>query len=192
MSWSRRKATLTASAAGALVTGTLAFALVSASAPAAGATLAATTTSTATHPAFAGHHRPHPMGRRWMGPGMGPGIAGRALYGQFVVHKSSGYQTVEFQRGVVTAVSGASLTVRSANKHTVTYQVSPSTIVDAQRAGIASVVDGNRVEVVARSASGGLTATRIIDLSLVGHAFPMPPRAAAPKPPATSSGTSGA
>src|ERR1022692_4724823 len=56
------------------------------------------------------------------GGGFGSGVAG-ALHGQFVVPRSGGgYQTEDTQRGSVTAVSTSSITVKSADGFTKTFQ----------------------------------------------------------------------
>jgi hypothetical protein len=91
-----------------------------------------------------------------------------AVHGQFVVPKSGGgYQTIDTQRGSVTAVSTSSITVRSADGFTRTYQVSSSTNVDAQRDGIGSVKTGHQVAVTATNSGGTATAVSILDFSLL-------------------------
>ncbi|HZX04200.1 hypothetical protein, partial [Kribbella sp.] len=75
---------------------------------------------------------------------------GRALHGEFVVQKNGGgYQTVDVQRGQVTAVSNSSLTVKSADGFTKTYTVTSNTMVNAARNGIGDVKTGNTVNVAA-------------------------------------------
>lgn len=92
------------------------------------------------------------------------------MHGQFVVPKSGGgYQTVDVQRGKVTAVSSTSVTVKSSDGFSATYAVSGSTIVDAQRDGIGSVKDGNQVYVTATVSGSTATATSISDLTLLGN-----------------------
>jgi hypothetical protein len=101
-------------------------------------------------------------------------VAG-ALHGQFVVPKSGGgYQTEDTQRGSVTAVSTSSITVKSADGFTKTYQVTGSTVVDARRDGIGSVKDGHQVSVLATVSGGQATATSIQDLSLLRAGNPGP------------------
>ena len=115
------------------------------------------------------------------GGGFGAGVAG-ALHGQFVVPRSGGgYQTEDTQRGSVTAVSTSSITVKSADGFTKTYQVTSSTVVDARRDGIGSVKDGHQVSVLATVSGGTATATNIQDLSL--------PRAGNPGPGGYGSGS---
>jgi hypothetical protein len=69
-----------------------------------------------------GIHGPGPGGPgRWGGPA-GPGGPGAALHGEFVVPDGNGgYRTELTQTGVVTAVSGGSITAESADGFTQTY-----------------------------------------------------------------------
>jgi len=105
------------------------------------------------------------------GPAFGPGMLGGlfgAVHGTAVVPKSGGgYQTVAFQNGKVTAVSGASITLRSADGYSHSYQVTSSTMVNAQRDGIGSIKDGNQVVVSATVSGSTTTAIRIVDVSLL-------------------------
>jgi hypothetical protein len=104
------------------------------------------------------------------GIGFPLGGAGGALHGQFVIAKSGGgYQTVDVQRGQVTAVSSSSITVKSTDGFSATYAVAGSTIVDAQRDGIGSVKDGNQVYVSGTVSGSKATATSISDLTLLGQ-----------------------
>jgi hypothetical protein len=106
-----------------------------------------------------------------------PGRPGSAIYlgglgglvhGQVVLTKpGGGYQTVDLQRGKVTAVSTTSITVRSADGYTATYVVASSTIVDAQLAGISSVKTGNQVSIQATVSGSKATASRVTDLTLL-------------------------
>lgn len=114
--------------------------------------------------------------------GWGGGGPFGAVHGQFVVPRSGGgYQTLDTQRGVVQKVSATSITVKSADGYLKTYKVTSSTNVDAQRDGIASVKDGNRVRVVATVNGSAATARSIVDLTLL----PMP-HGARPVPPSAS------
>jgi hypothetical protein len=91
-----------------------------------------------------------------------------AVHGQFVVPRSGGgYQTVDTQRGSVTAVSATSITVKSADGFTKTYRVVSSTNVDAQRDGIGSVKTGHQVAVTATVSGGTATAVSILDFNLL-------------------------
>lgn len=110
------------------------------------------------------------------GPGMrhgqGLGERGRgglgprgAVHGEFVVPDGTGWRTVSVQRGVVTAVSGTSLTVKSKDGYTRTYALTPTTMVNAGRDGIGSVKKGEQVAVVANVKSGAATAVDVRDLT---------------------------
>jgi hypothetical protein len=95
-----------------------------------------------------------------------------AIHGQFVAPKpGGGYQTIDTQRGTVTAVSTTSITVKSSDGYTRTYRVTSSTNVDAQRAGIGSVKTGQTVSVLATANGSAATATQIVDFA----ALPTPP-----------------
>ncbi len=100
--------------------------------------------------------------------GFGFGGPFGAVHGQFVVPKSGGgYQTIDTQRGSVTAVSATSITVKSADGFSKTYQVVSSTNVDAQRDGIATVKTGHQVIVTATVSGSTDTAVSILDLNLL-------------------------
>ncbi|MGN6174863.1 MAG: hypothetical protein ACTHPS_18255, partial [Streptosporangiaceae bacterium] len=128
------------------------------------------------------------------GPGGGFfGLGGPfgAVHGQFVVPKSGGgYQTIDTQRGSVTAVSTNFITVKSADGFTKTYQVSSSTNVDAQRDGIGSVKTGHQVAVTATDGGGTAAAVSIVDFSLLPslHSGPGGSHTAPPAPPAAGTG----
>jgi hypothetical protein len=99
--------------------------------------------------------------------GLGWGVGG-ALHGQFVAARpGGGYRTIDVQNGQVTAVSTASITVRSADGFTARYAVTAGTIVDAQRDGISSIRTGNQVMVQATVSAGTATAASISDLTLL-------------------------
>ena len=101
------------------------------------------------------------------GPGALGGLFG-AVHGSAVVPKSGGgYQTIAFQNGKVTAVSGTSITLRSADGYSRSYQVTSSTLVNAQRDGIGSIKAGQQVIVTATVSGSTATATRVIDVSLI-------------------------
>jgi hypothetical protein len=137
--------------------------------PAAAAATAASQASPAPSPSapprqVAPWHRA--FGKLGIGPGLG---AFGAVHGQFVVPKSGGgYQTVDTQRGSVTAVSSTSITVKSADGFSKTYQVTSGTIVDAHRDGISSIKTGQQVAITATVSGSTVTASNIIDMS----AFP--------------------
>lgn len=114
------------------------------------------------------HGAPGPFGPAFAGPGLlGGGLFG-AVHGTVVVPKpGGGYQTVAFQNGKVTAVSSTSITLRSADGYSHTYQVTSSTMVNAQRDGIGSIKTGNQVMVDATVSGSTDTAVRVVDLSLL-------------------------
>ena len=102
-----------------------------------------------------------------MGGGMGgPGMRG-AVHGQFVVPDGTGWRTVAMQRGVVTAVSSTSLTVKSKDGYTKTYVLTAKTLVNAGRDGIATVKKDQEVAVVATVKGHTSTAVDVRDLSLI-------------------------
>ena len=102
------------------------------------------------------------------GPG-GPGGAGPrgAVHGEFVVPDGTGWRTVAVQRGVVTAVSSTSLTVKSADGYTKTYVITADTMVNAARDGIGSIKSGEEVAVRATVKDGTATANDVRDLTLM-------------------------
>jgi hypothetical protein len=117
--------------------------------------------SPSARPAFPHQGRPGGFGSAFGGP-FG------AVHGQFVVPKpGGGYQTVDTQRGSVTAVSATSITVKSADGFTKTYQVVGSTNVDAKRDGIGSVKTGHQVAVTATVSGGTATAVSVLDFNLL-------------------------
>ena len=123
--------------------------------------------------------------------GFGFGGPFGAVHGQFVVPKSGGgYQTIDTQRGSVTAVSATSITVKSADGFSKTYQVVSSTNVDAQRDGIATVKTGHQVIVTATVSGSTDTAVSILDLNLLPavHGGPGWNHPAPSAPPTTGAG----
>ena len=122
------------------------------------------------------------LGRPGGGLGFGFGAPFGAVHGQFVVPKAGGgYQTIDTQRGSVTAVSATSITVKSADGFSKTYQVMSSTNVDARRNGIAAVKTGHQVMVTATDGGSTATAVSILDFNLLpamhggGWNHPSPP-----------------
>ena len=86
------------------------------------------------------------------------------IHGSFVVPKQGGgYQTVDTQVGTVTGVSSTSITVRSSDGFTRSYTVDSSTMVNAQRDGIAAVKTGDEVGVLATEDGSAHTAVQIVD-----------------------------
>lgn len=133
----------------------------------AGLTVAAgssgTSANAATATATRAQQQPPPGHPGWGGP-----MA--IVHGQAVVAKhGGGYQTIDYQRGTVTAVSMGSITVKSTDGFMQTYAVTGSTVVGAQRGGIGSVTTGNEASVIATVSGKTLTALKIIDWTALQH-----------------------
>ncbi len=168
----------------------VAFAATSGGAPPASAKAVAATPSPSpspSHPGLPG--RMFGRGHHAFGGPLGaPGFFG-VVHGQVVVPKpGGGYQTIDIQQGTVTAVSSTSITLKSADGFTKTYQVTSSTLVNAQRSGIGSVRAGNKAVVSATQSGAAATATRISDLTLLQQAWQHGKRGLeVPAPPAAPS-----
>lgn len=92
-------------------------------------------------------------------------LAGRAEHGEFVLHGKAGDRTVDVQRGVVTAASPSSVTVRSTDGYTATYAFTPTSKVRKQGAASqpSAVAVNDRVGVVATKDPQGLDVTGLRD-----------------------------
>lgn len=109
-------------------------------------------------------------GGGFFGGGTGGGFSGAPVHGTLVVPASGGgYQTEDIQRGKVTAISGSSVTVLSADKYTKTYQVTGSTSVNAGHGGLSTVKVGDQVSITATVHGATATVNSIIDLSRLGN-----------------------
>lgn len=96
------------------------------------------------------------------------GMLGKMVHGEFVVPKAGGgYQTVQIQRGSVQRVSSSEITVRSADGFAESYAVNASTAVNAGRAGMGSIEEGEQVSVVATAGGQNPTAVHVTDVSLL-------------------------
>ena len=175
-----------------MLVGVAVVALLSGAGVAMAATSGSSTSGAAASPAGGVAATPPPSARpavphqgRPGGSGFGFGFGGPfgAVHGQFVVPKSGGgYQTIDTQRGSVTAVSATSITIKSADGFSKTYQVVSSTRVDAQRDGIGTVKTGHQVAVTAAVSGSTATAVSILDFTLLpmhggpgrNHAAPPP------------------
>jgi hypothetical protein len=105
---------------------------------------------------------------------LGGGMFG-VLHGQLVVAKpGGGDQTVDVQNGQVTKLSNTSITLKSSDGFTMSYVITSSTLVDAQRDGIGSVKVGNQASVLATVSGSTATATSIMDRTLVQQNWPGP------------------
>ena len=85
-------------------------------------------------------------------------------------------------------MSATSITVKSADGFSKTYQVVSSTNVDAQRNGIATVKTGHQVMVTATVSGSTDTAVSILDLLPAMHGGPGWNHPAPPAPPTTGVG----
>ncbi|HVA59342.1 MAG TPA: hypothetical protein VNG13_02255 [Mycobacteriales bacterium] len=109
--------------------------------------------------------RPHP-GRSAAGL---RGLAGRTVWGQFVVRRKGGFATVDVQRGKVSATvttGTESISVTSADGHAATYAVTATTKIreHGKAVPLSSVATGDRVLVFAvEQSNGGFLAMRIVD-----------------------------
>lgn len=92
-------------------------------------------------------------------------LARRAEHGEVALHGKGGDRTVDVQRGVVTAASPTSVTVRSTDGFTATYTFTPTSKVRKQKAASqpSAVAVNDRVGVVAAKGPQGLTVTRLRD-----------------------------
>lgn len=219
--WTSRVAVFAGVAGLALAGGAgIGYAATSSSSGATANTAAAATSpspsAAPTSPATPVPARPGHGSRGWsfggpLGFGLGGGVdRGGVLHGQFTVRKpGGGYETLDVQDGTASAVSGTSLTVKSADGYTATYSVTGSTLVDAKANGIGSVKKGDTVVVTATAGSTpkaasvmDVTAIRAgrASLGFTGHGFPGHMRApklivpsaspAAPTPPVSPGSTS--
>ena len=111
------------------------------------------------------------------GPGMlGGGLMGLAgaLHGELVVPDGNGgYKTVVVQRGKTTSVSDTSITVKSDDGFTQTYDVGSAAGVGAQRDGLSGIKKGANVVVTGEKKGGSsVTADHVIDMdSFVAGGF---------------------
>jgi hypothetical protein len=102
----------------------------------------------------------------------GPGGFLGALGGGGIIHASytikdakGTYETIDTQVGTAEDVSSGSLTVKSADGFSQTYDVTSSTIVDADYEGILSVKVGDTVSVQALTDGPTITAQRVQDVT---------------------------
>lgn len=88
----------------------------------------------------------------------------RVLHGEFVVTAKGGSRVVDVQRGTVTTVSTASVSLKSSDGFTGTYAVSATVRVrkSGAKADIAAVKVGDAVVVVATKLDGAVTARSIV------------------------------
>lgn len=117
-----------------------------------------------------GRHSDRKDGPGRGGHGQGPrgGFPG-AVHGTFVVpnQDGTGYQTMQMQRGTVTAVSATSISVKSADGFTATYVVDAGTKVNRDGA-IADIAADADVMVMAVVDGSTVTAQRVVDTAAFG------------------------
>ncbi len=94
------------------------------------------------------------------------GLWSRVEHGEATVHTKKGDETVDAQRGQVTAVGATSVTVRSTDGFTATYAVGGTSKIRADKQGstIANVHTGDRVSVIAVRSGNTATVRRLADV----------------------------
>jgi len=145
---------------------TSSLALVLAGTGAGVATAQTTTTPTPAAPGTATPAAPAHPPKAGTHPGHHKGQLGRAEHGEFTVHTKTGDETLDTQRGVVTAVNAGSVTVKSTDGFTATYTLTPTTKIhkDKQTATTTTQITTNdRVRVLATKTGTTATATHIGD-----------------------------
>lgn len=118
-------------------------------------------------------HGPGPGGtHRWNGPGRGtdgPGV-GPSLHGQFVVSDGNGgFTTVLTQSGVLTAVSGTSITAESPDGFTQVYTITPGS-----PPANAQLAVNDTANIRATLSNGTATATTVDEDDAAGSDGPPP------------------
>jgi hypothetical protein len=162
------------------------------------AALAASTSSASPSAGTDGRIERHGFRR---GPGL-MGMAG-AIHGELVVPDGNGgFRTVVVQRGTASKVGSDTLTVKSDDGYTQTYDVPADAGVGALREGLDSIKSGANVVVLAEKKGGSLTATHVMDLDSFGAGAGggfgfhgdgdgpgLPPGAPAPSPSGSAEGS---
>lgn len=93
-------------------------------------------------------------------------MMGGVLHGELTISDGDGgYRTVLVQRGTATSVSADSITVRSADGFSMTYDVTGDTVVHNKRKSISGIAKGAQVHVLAKEVDGEAIATRIADIT---------------------------
>jgi hypothetical protein len=156
------------SAAGALAVGTLTgvgIAFAGGSQLNLAAPSATPTTSASPAPGDKADRRRFPGPRGRLGAGLGRGLSGNALHGEFVVKDKDGkIVTRVVQHGQVTAVSATSISLKSEDGFTGTYAVNGDTKVrvGGDNAAISGVKTGNEGWIVATKNGSSSTATVLV------------------------------
>lgn len=106
-----------------------------------------------------------PAGAAFMGPGF---MGGGVVHASYTYKDAQGtYETTDTQTGTAQDVSSSSITVKSADGFSQTYQVSSSTLVHADYEGILSVKVGDNVSVVGLVDGANVDAQQVTDLTEV-------------------------
>lgn len=100
--------------------------------------------------------------------GSGSALTGStALHGEYVVSDGNGsYLTVIAQVGTVSAVSADSITVKSDDGFSKTYEIADATTVNGGQSEVSAVENDHTVQVVATTENDKATATAIVDADL--------------------------
>jgi hypothetical protein len=133
--------------------GGVAFATSGSSTPNTTLTASTTPTTGSSTPATgSGKHKHH-------------GLLDRAEHGQVTVRTKTGTEVIDVQRGLVTAVSPTSITVKSKDGFSATYVVNSATKVSktGKQSAIGSVASGDNVAIAAIHSGNTDTAKRIGD-----------------------------
>lgn len=136
------------------------------------------------------HMGGHLRGMRRTGPGHPGAVMGLrgAVRGDIVVpNGKGGYRTIRLQRGTVTATSPSSMTVKSADGVSETYDVPATALVNAARGGLGSIAVGDKVGVRATVSGNRATATHVRDLTKLRTKRPAAPNGAPARPSSYSS-----
>jgi hypothetical protein len=100
------------------------------------------------------------------GFGMGPGLVPRVLHGTFVVPDGDGgHRTVLVQHGEVTDVTATSVTLRSEDGYSATYELTDDTVWFGGADGVDDVEEGDRLGVSGARSGGTTRALHVMDLS---------------------------
>lgn len=101
------------------------------------------------------------------GPGMKFGMGG-GIHGENTVPANNGgYQTLANQVGKVTSVSKTSITIKSDDNYSKTYDVNDDTIVRSADEGISDIKEGDQVMITATVKDGKYSAVSIDDSTQV-------------------------
>ena len=123
-----------------------------------------------------------PRGPFERGPGHGPGLlggpGGRMLHGEATVEKAGGgTEVVHFQNGVISAINGSTMTVKSTDNFTMTYTVNGTThiLLNGTDGTLSTLSKNDKVRVIGVEDSSATVARMVIDgvegPGMFGHGF---------------------